>query len=409
MTTKRLVVALCALGLLAAGCDDDDAKPGSGTGGKTGTADGGQGGTTGTPDAAGTGGSSGTGTGGTTPAGTGGTLSMPDGGSDAADASDSGDAADGGADAAPPASQMITTAGGGTLASGGGSLWVPPGGLSADKMLTLTVRAPAANEPGRANIVGDVYEFGPDGTTFVVPVQLTLPLNVTVPADKKVVVAWLDVASGQWFPVQSMVMGDKVLGLVSHFTRFALLQIPKDDICPYSGACGGNLDGTWTYTQGCLKPMESKAFTCGDAGDIMMRQEYVIGGTVTIGSGRYTANQMISVKGTLFYTPACMAILKDSMADISCAKLQEAWRMTNVQPGQPPPQWICAGTLEQGCSCVLTQSVAATAAGTVSIAGSKATFTQDGHQPDDADDFCVQGNNLSVRTSDGDVYTAVKQ
>jgi hypothetical protein len=404
--SKWLAVVVCSL--VAAGCGDDTAKPATGAGGTAGTLDGGQGGTTGTSDAAGTGGSTPAGTGGTTPAGTGGTTPAGTGGTTPAGTGGAGPDA-GGGDAAGPASMMITASGGGTLSSGGGTLLIPGGALSADKTLTLTVRAPAADEPGKANIVGDVYEFGPDGTTFAVPVQLTLPLTSTIPADKKAVVAWLDTASGQWFPVPSTVSADKVMGLVSHFTRFALLQIPQDELCPYAGACGGSLDGTWKYTQGCLKAEETKAFDCGTAGPVNMRQEYNIGGTVTIGQGKFTANQMISAKGTLFYTPACMALLKDSMADISCAKLQEAWRMTNVQPGQTPPMWICAGTIEQGCSCQVTNSLALTTAGSVSVDGQKAVFTQEGKAPGTPDDFCVQGNNLSVRTSDGDVYTAVKQ
>ena len=241
------------------------------------------------------------------------------------------------------------------------------------------------------------------------PVQLTLPLPGAVPADKKAVVAWLDEASGEWFTVATTVSGDKVTGLVTHFTRFAVLQIPKDTICPYAGACGGSLDGTWKYSQTCLKPTETEAFKCGDAGSVTMRNQYFVNGTVTIASGRFTANQMLQATGTLFYNPACMAVVREAMPGATCATLQQAWRMQNVQPGQPEHPWICAGTPEQGCSCQLTNGANQMVMGAIAVEGSKVVFTQDGKTPGTGDDFCVRGNNLSVRTASGDVYTAIKQ
>src|SRR4051812_33917478 len=280
---KWLAVAVCSLGL-AAGCGDSGSKgadgaAGEGGGGGTVSLDSGSAGAGGSVDANGSGGTGGTPSAHRGPGARGegalfdaarGVGAGPGGGAPAFDGAET----DG--TAATMASVMISASAGGTLSSGGASLAVPPGGLSADKLLTLTVRAPGAGDPNLADIVGNIYEFGPDGTTFAVPVALTLPLTATVPAGKKAVVAWLDVPSGQWFPVASTVAGDKVTGLVSHFTRFALLQLASDALCPYAGACGGSLDGTWKYSQSCLKPVESDAFMCGAAGTIKMRQEYSV-------------------------------------------------------------------------------------------------------------------------------------
>jgi hypothetical protein len=403
---RWLVALVCVIGL-AGGCDDDDAgNPGTGgTGGSA--ADAASTGGTGTGGSSATGGTGGSATGGSSA--TGGTGGSATGGSSATGGT-GGSAADAAGDtSSASASMMVTVAAGGTLSAGGGSLLIPAGVLAADQMLTVTVRAPSANEPGRANIVGDIYDFGPDGTKFSVPVQLTLPLPGPVPADKKAVVAWLEDSSGEWFTVATTVTGDKATGLITHFTRFALLVIPKDEMCPYAGACGGSLDGTWNYGQTCLKATESEAFKCGDLGAATMRNEYFVSGTVTITGARFIANQMIKATGTLFYTPACMTYVRQVMPGATCATLQEAWRKQNVQPGQPEHPWICAGTPEQGCSCQLTNGATQTVMGAVAVNGSKVTFTQDGKTPGTGDDFCVRGNNLSVRTSSGEVYTAVKQ
>ena len=47
--------------------------------------------------------------------------------------------------------------------------------------------------------------------------------------------------------------------------------------------------------------------------------------------------------------------------------------------------------------------------GAVATSGNTVNFTQDGKTPGTGDQYCVRGNNLSVLTSGGEVYTAVKQ
>ena len=392
MTMNRLLLAMCTFGLVV-GCTDKDEKTpsSSGTGGAVAMASGGSMGGAGS----GQGGSAG---------------AVPPLVVDAGP----GASTDSLTSAVPPgmtAMMMITAKSGGTLSAGGGSLVVPGGVLTSDLALTLSVRAPSASDPGLANLIGNIYEFGPDGTTFAVPVTLTLPLANPVSADQKAVVAWLEESSGQWFPVVSTVTGDKVSGRISHFTRFAVLRLPKDEFCAYGGACGGSIDGTWKYTQACLKAEEKEAFKCGTSGVVMNRQEYSVAGTVTIGQGRYTADQMLQGSATLFYTPACMAVLREGgmpMAD--CATLQEAWRKQGSDPTKPPALWVCAGTVELGCSCKLTNAFTQKVTGTVSVDGTKVVFTQDGKAAaPKPDEFCVKGSALSVRTSSGEIFTAVKQ
>lgn len=407
--TRWLVAAVCSLGLVT-GCGDDKPNPSgtAGAGGAPGAGGaGGAGGAAGAPAVGGAGGAGGAaGAGG---AGGAGGAAGAGGAVDAAGADGTGGApADGPiADGGPLAtgSMMVTAAGGGTLTAGGATLRVPAGVLATDKMITLSVQSPPADLPGRADIVGDLYEFGPDGTTFSVPVQLILPLGSAVPADKKAFIAWQEPTSGQWFPVETTVQASTVTGLVSHFTRFAVMMNDKAAMCPFAGACGGSLDGTWKYAASCLGAETKEAFQCGTAGPVNMRTEYLVGGTVTIGGGRFTANQTIEGKGTLFYTPACMTYLKDLPGGTDCAKLQEAWRMQQGTQGM-----VCVGTVEFGCTCAYTVGGQQTTMGAVVLSGQGVIFNEDNKPPKDKPgEFCVKGNTLTVKGGDGEVYTAVKQ
>jgi hypothetical protein len=41
--------------------------------------------------------------------------------------------------------------------------------------------------------------------------------------------------------------------------------------------------------------------------------------------------------------------------------------------------------------------------------GNTVNFTEDGKAPGTPDQYCVRGNNLSVLSDEGEVYTAIKQ
>jgi hypothetical protein len=177
-------------------------------------------------------------------------------------------------------------------------------------------------------------------------------------------------------------------------------------LCPFAGACGGSLEGTWKYSSSCLKVMESEAAKCGTAGAITLRQVYEVGGTITFAAGRYTADNAITASATMFYTPACIAAIREGgVVYADCTQLQEAWRKQNTNS-----PWICSGTADQGCSCVLTQSVMQKTMGAYVVSGQQLTTTQDGKPASKPSDFCIKGNSLTARDgSDGSVTTAVRQ
>jgi hypothetical protein len=220
-------------------------------------------------------------------------------------------------------------------------------------------------------------------------------------------VAWLEESSGQWFPVPSTVAGTQVRGSVSHFTSFAVLLLDKGATCSFSGACGGSLDGTWKYSATCLKVgAPPDPIKCNPDGSVVapVLQDYGISGTVTIANGKYTSNQVIAGKSTIFYTPACFAAIKGTPGDpVDCPGVQT---FLNVNKSV----WTCVGNVTQGCSCSYTQMFTQMPAGSVVIAGTQVTFNEDGKPPKTTpDEFCVKGSTLVVKDSDGSVYTAVKQ
>jgi hypothetical protein len=331
-----------------------------------------------------------------------------DGGADAGVSPDAGGVADTPLDTAPAVtSMMFTASGGGTLTSGDATLLIPAGALAADQVITVSTRMPGAGDPGAASISGPIYDFGPAGTTFLRPAILTLTLPVAPPTTKDAIVAWLDEASGQWFPVPSTVSGTKVAGQVSHFTSFAVVLVDKGISCPFSGACGGALDGTWKYSASCIKGKASDPIECSADGSVVapVYQDYAIEGTVTITGGRYTANQTITGRSTIFYTPECFAAIKGTAGDpMDCPGVQ-----TFLNANHNGYTWVCSGSTAQGCSCSYTQSFAQMPTGAVVVSGQQVAFNQDGKPPEMPGDYCVKGNTITVKDSDGTVFTAVKQ
>lgn len=415
MSRRWLLVAVCSVALTA-GCDDDaDMVADAGRGGAGGASAGGAGG--GSAGAGGTGGTAAGGAGGAV--GSGGSSGADGGGSDAdardgssADGGDAGDVAaaetagDSAGDTGSSASAMVTAAAGGTVESGGGKLLVPAGTLATDKMLTLSVRPAVASDPGRANLASAIYDFGPDGTVFASPVPLTIEMNDDVPAGKRAVVAWLDTGSGQWFPVPStMEDASHVRGLVTHFTSFAVVLLDEDAACPSAPGCGGSLAGTWRYAATCLKVETGDAVKCGENAELETSIDYALEGTVTIEGTRYTATQMIALRRTLFYTPACLEEFSMGQPIGPCSNITTELNKLGNQGGT----WACSGSPAQGCSCQLTINLTQSPMGSVAVNGQQVTFTEDGEDPDQPAAFCVKGNTLTVQEMDGTVYTATRQ
>ena len=310
---------------------------------------------------------------------------------------------------APPAgggtfSHLFTAAAGGTLNAGAVRVLVPAGALAADTTITLTGAAPGATVPNRADILGDVYELSPTGTTFLVPIRVTLTLKGSVPAGREAVVAWLNAEGVQWVPAPTISENGTVTGFVTHFTSFTVLLVDQMDVCPHGGACGGSLDGTWEYRSSCIRPAPPLPESCGSGAPIHLLENLSARGTLSISAGRYTMNRMVRSLGTLYYTQDCLGALNQpQVKHATCDALQaELIRVYSIP-------FLCKGTLAQGCSCLLSDEQTFMEAGTVTVDGNKVTLRKDGSpQPGKSGDFCVRDHTLTFKDAEGSVYTATK-
>lgn len=83
--------------------------------------------------------------------------------------------------------------------------------------------------PEQSSVIGLVYHLRPDEATFDPPIDLTIKYDVSlIPegvAEKKLVVATLDMSTNQWVELESTVdpEADTITAKVSHFSAFAVL------------------------------------------------------------------------------------------------------------------------------------------------------------------------------------------
>jgi len=147
--------------------------------------------------------------------------------------------------------QKVTADKGSTIADARAeaALSIPAQALNHDVEITVKKIA-AGNVQGRGTQpalpsgfrqVSAVYEFGPDGTTFSVPVTLTL--KVAVPPlvrPENLALAWYDKTAGKWVTIPAVVDVDRGLILArvqhfSHYTVFAREPVkPFTDVTPAS-------------------------------------------------------------------------------------------------------------------------------------------------------------------------------
>jgi hypothetical protein len=162
--------------------------------------------------------------------------------------------------------QMINAKMGGTVSFEGASITIPAGALSADTNITVAV-TDKAGQPNEANIGASIFELGPNGTTFAMPVALAIPMSTAVPTGKKAVVAFLQ--NGAWVPLaDSTVSGSTVTAHTTHFTPYTVVFVDGMQTGGLCGsaftACGGDLTGSWSINIGCanITPADAPVPNC---------------------------------------------------------------------------------------------------------------------------------------------------
>ncbi|NLE94704.1 MAG: hypothetical protein GX600_03320 [Dehalococcoidia bacterium] len=123
------------------------------------------------------------------------------------------------------------------------SEWIPEGTVARDRRgktladITVDIRQPRAL-PSNGVLVGDVYDFKPDGATFDPPLPLSLPYDTaSVPAgtdETELVVALYDPEAQDWIALPSVVNRTNMVveTEVSHFSEFAVMAPMVDSATP---------------------------------------------------------------------------------------------------------------------------------------------------------------------------------
>ncbi|WP_036705736.1 hypothetical protein, partial [Paenibacillus graminis] len=122
--------------------------------------------------------------------------------------------------------QEVTPGAGAALKDSGSEvqLLIPAGAVSGTVKISMK-----ENSSSRGELVSGIYTFGPDGTKFVKPVELSITVPVKAGNPANLALAWLDPATGRWIPVPSVLDAKTgiITGKISHFTDYAVVDRSK--------------------------------------------------------------------------------------------------------------------------------------------------------------------------------------
>ncbi len=294
--------------------------------------------------------------------------------------------------------KAVTAAEGGTIAtaSGTASLTIPAGALAADTEITLAVEAASGTETS-------VYNFGPDGTTFTTPVDLSIKYDGTPGDDEEAVLAWYNGTEWEEVPGSS-VAGGMVTGKISHFSKFSIILVGKDvvvvseckSVAEEFSACGGEVEGTWKFKDVCMddtvigsNPFESFCPTAS------VEIEVEWDATITFNADNTYTQVMNSQSMNATYNVP-VSCLEQMGGAVACV---------GGEDGLFDDDATCA---VEGATCVCSSSDVDTndnpnQSGTYAVAGDKLTITSTGGDgPDEAMNYCRTGNLVVVEVIETD-------
>ena len=114
----------------------------------------------------------------------------------------------------------------------GAGVFVPGGAIAGSELRITVDEVSSEGMPDAAELLGDVYEFGPDGTQFESPVTIMLPLPGGANEASGAVLVTLNAAGDAWEEIAgSYVMGGRVYGQTGHFSFYGVTvpDSPPDD------------------------------------------------------------------------------------------------------------------------------------------------------------------------------------
>jgi hypothetical protein len=290
---------------------------------------------------------------------------------------------------------MISAADGGTVSGAGVEAKIPPGALAADLTVTVNV-LDKTGQPDADSIAAPIFDFGPNGTTFLKPVEMTIDFTGAPPAGMKAVIAFLK--DGKWEPLaDSAVTGSKVTATTTHFTPFTVVFVSGQGQTGGGCAalqftpCGGALEGTWKFEAACADAnIDPFMGMCPGA---TFAATVDVSGTVTFTASSYTvANQtVITTNGTV--PKSCLG----GAATCPMAKPGETWTDT-------------------GDTCTFSgapETKMSNETGTLTVSGTQFTTANSDGSPPSTLDYCVTGNQIMARDATDPnatvIYKATKQ
>jgi hypothetical protein len=298
---------------------------------------------------------------------------------------------------------MIKAAEGGEVSVGVAALTIPKGALAADTEISVKVES-KKGRPDEEHVLLDVYDFGPDGTTFSQPVTLAFDVSkVNMPEGGTPMIAWQN--GDKWETLPTVIANGKATAPTTHFTPFTLVFVLNDDgeVVQAGGqcgddfdACGGNIVGTWTYTGACLT-LPPGALGGTDSGDnpfaACSEQPHAdftidVTGTATFGAdGSFNVDQTVTSGGGFYVPQSC---LDELMPGLTCDALE-------------------APVSEDGKGCLLSDDGDSMPqmdmeTGTYTTEGSTLKVMSEGdtEEDDSVTTYCVQGDKLTVHFANAD-------
>jgi hypothetical protein len=298
--------------------------------------------------------------------------------------------------AADSVTVSVSAADGGEVKLGNASLKIPGGALSEDLEVTLDRQEPAKSLPDQETLQGMTYDFGPNGTKFEKPVELTLPIAGTPSKDEIAVISWYDEASKTWKDLEATVKGGAITAEVMHFTlfvvRFKGVAVGAFD-CGFEPCGSEGLPGTWKMDGACVDTGKqdnpfAEVAGCEDAVfDVGVDAE----GEVTFTEDTFdyhwsfTGNLSLDLSSTCIAAvgqgKACEEFNLGDSANLSCTTAGDRCKCTG--PAGDPMDSAGAGTYV--------------------AAGDDITFTKDGDDPSDPPDtqkICVKGDQLKIQQTE---------
>lgn len=301
--------------------------------------------------------------------------------------SDSDDKDTSGAAAEDSVTVAISAAEGGEVKLGKAALSIPAGALAEDLEVTLEAKKPATSLPDQGSLKGLSYDFGPDGTTFEKPVELTLPLVGTPGDGEQAVISWYDEAAKAWQDLPATVSGGVITAEVEHFTlfivRFKGVAAGAFD-CGFTACSGAGIEGTWSMAGACIDTGKNdnpfaEIAGCEDAiFDVGVDAE----GEITFDAGTFTYAWTFTGMLNLEISSACLTAVGQGA---TC----EEWKLDE--------QVVC---VSKGDSCSCTGPAGdpseSMGTGTYTVDGTTISFTEEGDTEPDVQEICVKGDEAKI-------------